>query len=64
MGEQHALHSTERHPLLADDLLQIKRPLEREPKNETSGEEEPEAAEVIDAVGSLYAVFVHSFRMM
>lgn len=64
LGEQHALHSTERHPLLVDDLLQIKRPLERELKNEISGEEEPEAAEVIDAVGSLYAYFTHLLHMI
>ena len=44
--------SSEPHPLLAPELLLLKRPLEREPPEPTR-EPEAESAEVIDAVGSL-----------
>ncbi|KAA1468740.1 hypothetical protein DENSPDRAFT_834151 [Dentipellis sp. KUC8613] len=53
LAESHSYHASERHPLLSDDLLQIKRPLEREAKNEMPPPPEIEAAEAIDAVGSL-----------
>ncbi|KAF7790260.1 hypothetical protein EIP86_001212 [Pleurotus ostreatoroseus] len=42
----------EPHPLLTPDLLQLKRPLEREPP-EPPKETDVETAEAIDAVGSL-----------
>ena len=53
LAEAHATYSDERHPLLSDKLLQIKRPLEREPRNEVPSPPEAETAEFIDAVGSL-----------
>ncbi|KAH9946504.1 hypothetical protein B0H21DRAFT_743137 [Amylocystis lapponica] len=40
------------HPLLTDELLQIKRPLERE-SQEGQQDPDPETADTIDAVGSL-----------
>lgn len=40
------------HPLLAPDLLRLKRPLERE-TSETVKEPETDPSEAIDAVGSL-----------
>lgn len=52
LTEAHAARSTELHPLLSPDLLQLKRPLEREAP-EPAREQEVEAAEIIDAVGSL-----------
>ncbi|KAF9813433.1 hypothetical protein IEO21_05592 [Rhodonia placenta] len=45
--------SSERHPLLSDELLQIKRPLEREAPDETPQDPDPDTAEAIDQVGSL-----------
>ncbi|KAI0065627.1 hypothetical protein BV25DRAFT_1714330 [Artomyces pyxidatus] len=53
LAEANSYHSNERHPLLTDELLQIKRPLEREARNEMPALPEAEAAETIDAVGSL-----------
>jgi hypothetical protein len=53
LAEAYALYNTERHPLLSDELLQIKRPLERESRNEMPSPPEAESAEAIDAVGSL-----------
>jgi len=53
LGEVYSYNSSERHPLLSEDLLQIKRPLEREARNELPPLPEPESAETIDAVGSL-----------
>jgi hypothetical protein len=53
LGEAYAMYSSERHPLLSDELLQIKRPLERESRNEMPSPPETETAEAIDAVGSL-----------
>ncbi|KAI0080188.1 hypothetical protein K474DRAFT_1590474 [Panus rudis PR-1116 ss-1] len=44
--------SSEPHPLLSPDLLQLKRPLERE-SSEAIKEQEVDPSEVIDAVGSL-----------
>ncbi|KAI0296030.1 hypothetical protein BC826DRAFT_1006878 [Russula brevipes] len=53
LAEAYALYNNERHPLLSDELLQIKRPLERESRNEMPSPPEAESAEAIDAVGSL-----------
>ena len=56
LSEEHRIRSNERHPLLSDELLAIKRPLEREAKNEQlqiKPQTEAEAEEAIDAVGSL-----------
>lgn len=58
LADQYSRHSTERHPLLSEELLQIKRPLEREPKKEAGEAQEAETSENIDAVGSLW---VHHF---
>ncbi|OCH93710.1 hypothetical protein OBBRIDRAFT_790061 [Obba rivulosa] len=49
----HGQLSNDPHPLLSEDLLQIKRPLERESPEEALKEPDPETAEAIDAVGSL-----------
>jgi len=53
LAEAYAVYNNERHPLLSEDLLQIKRPLERESRNEMPSPPETETAEAIDAVGSL-----------
>lgn len=53
LAETYAPYNNERHPLLSDELLQIKRPLERESRNEMPSPPEAETAEAIDAVGSL-----------
>jgi hypothetical protein len=53
LAEAYSVYSNERHPLLSDELLQLKRPLERESRNEVPSPPEAEAAEAIDAVGSL-----------
>ena len=71
LRDDHAQLSRDRHPLLTDELLQIKRPLERESKDElplagasnmleTTPETSEEAEEVLDAVGSLYVDFASS----
>ena len=52
LAEAHAARTQETHPLLSPELLQLKRPLEREPP-EAPKEAEVDSAEVIDAVGSL-----------
>ncbi|KAF9443665.1 hypothetical protein P691DRAFT_737567 [Macrolepiota fuliginosa MF-IS2] len=52
--ESHHRSSDQPHPLLSDDLLQIKRPLERERMDEaTVKEEKTEQNDEIDAMGSL-----------
>ncbi|EPT00931.1 hypothetical protein FOMPIDRAFT_1162266 [Fomitopsis schrenkii] len=53
LQESHSKTSLEGHPLLSEELLQIKRPLERESQEDSPQRGEAEAAEVIDAVGSL-----------
>jgi hypothetical protein len=53
LAEAYAVYNNDRHPLLSDELLQIKRPLERESRNEMPSPPEAETAEAIDAVGSL-----------
>ncbi|EKM50386.1 uncharacterized protein PHACADRAFT_263665 [Phanerochaete carnosa HHB-10118-sp] len=54
LAEAHAAPpSAEPHPLLSQELLQLKRPLEREAP-EVAKETEVETAEAIDAIGSLY----------
>ncbi|KAF8627682.1 hypothetical protein AX15_004301 [Amanita polypyramis BW_CC] len=50
----HSLHSLEPHPLLTDDLLRIKRPLERDRADYVPVKEErAEGTDTIDALGSL-----------
>ncbi|VDB88587.1 unnamed protein product [Peniophora sp. CBMAI 1063] len=64
LRESHSYVSKDRHPLLTEELLQIKRPLEREARDElplpsgsnmleVTPETSEEAEEVLDAVGSL-----------
>lgn len=53
LKEAHNKTSLEGHPLLSEELLQIKRPLERESQEASPQQGEVEAAEVIDSVGSL-----------
>jgi hypothetical protein len=54
LGQSHSLNSTDIHPLLSEDLLQIKRPLERERVDPNPSKEEPSSSgEAIDALGSL-----------
>lgn len=53
----HALNSNEPHPLLSDELLRIKAPLQREaaPRNPTTvnQQEEENNPDVIDSFGTL-----------
>jgi hypothetical protein len=53
LAQSHALNSNESHPLLRDELLQIKRPLERERPDDTSQEDQPEVEDVTSPLGSL-----------
>ncbi|TFK25635.1 hypothetical protein FA15DRAFT_668330 [Coprinopsis marcescibilis] len=53
LSQSHSLNSNETHPLLVEELLQIKRPLEREKNEGVIKEEKPEGGESIDALGSL-----------
>lgn len=54
MSQSHRLIANEPHPLLSEDLLQIKRPLEREKQDTLKVKEEKvETADTIDAMGSL-----------
>lgn len=62
LADAHAARgSAEQHPLLSHELLQLKRPLEKEPP-EAAKDPEVETAEAIDAVGSLYVVYVPLWR--
>ena len=53
LAEAHSLNSHHPHPLLRDDLLQIKRPLERERLDVPPTEEKPDIGDSIDSLGSL-----------
>ncbi|KAF9522689.1 fungal-specific transcription factor domain-containing protein [Crepidotus variabilis] len=54
LAQSHSLNSSTPHPLLSEDLLQIKRPLERERQDAPSHEDDkPEAEDAIDSLGSL-----------
>ncbi|KAI0272646.1 fungal-specific transcription factor domain-containing protein [Gloeopeniophorella convolvens] len=74
LSESHRFHSSDRHPLLSDELLQIKRPLERESRNEVPSPPEAETSEVIDDGGSLsltgtgrasfYGPFANSYYLL
>jgi hypothetical protein len=55
LAQSHSLHSLQPHPLLAAELLKIKRPLERE-RLDAPKEQKPEVNsnnEGVDAMGSL-----------
>jgi hypothetical protein len=51
LAQSQSLHSTEPHPLLREDLLLIKRPLEIEGREISSSENDP--SEPINAMESL-----------
>jgi len=54
LSQSHALTNAHTsHPLLTEELLQIKRPLERERLDVPSREEKPETEDAIDSLGSL-----------
>ncbi|KAF9478291.1 hypothetical protein BDN70DRAFT_880170 [Pholiota conissans] len=53
LADSHARTSHTPHPLLSQELLQIKRPLERERLDAPPTEEKPEVDDTIDSLGSL-----------
>ncbi|KAF8998585.1 fungal-specific transcription factor domain-containing protein [Cyathus striatus] len=54
LAQAHSHYSSQAHPLLSEELLQIKRPLERERLDVPPTKEEPvESGDTIDALGSL-----------
>ncbi|KAF9221421.1 hypothetical protein BS17DRAFT_803536 [Gyrodon lividus] len=58
LRSSHSLVSPDKHPLLTDELLQIKAPLQREPPNHRNTpkaeiKEEEQNGEIVDAFGSL-----------
>lgn len=54
LAQSHSLNSNFPHPLLSEELLQIKRPLERERVDiPPAKEEKPEINDNIDSLGSL-----------
>ncbi|KAG5645716.1 hypothetical protein DXG03_005411 [Asterophora parasitica] len=57
LAQSHAPHSNYPHPLLSDDLLQIKRPLERERPDHANGtDERSDLNDSIDSMGSLWVL--------
>jgi hypothetical protein len=66
LARSHAANSTYPHPLLTEELLQIKRPLERERMDISPAikEEKPEANDNIDSIGSLYVASFSSSRKL
>lgn len=53
LAHAHAIASSEPHPLLSEELLQIKRPLERERPDDPPQEERVEVEEATSSLGSL-----------
>jgi hypothetical protein len=53
LAQSHAVNSTELHPLLSEELLQLKRPLERERPDDTPHEDQAEVEETTSSLGSL-----------
>ena len=49
----HAMHSQDNHPLLSEDLLRIKAPLQRENLAIANGNSDEPGGDVVDAFGSL-----------
>ena len=49
----HAQHSTTQHPLLAEDLLRIKAPLQREGLSLPTNGSDEQGGDVVDSFGSL-----------
>jgi hypothetical protein len=68
LAAAHGLLSTERHPLLAEGLLSIKRPLEREVKegihDPDKGDLSSDVNDEVDALGSLFAPIGYSTRFI
>lgn len=57
LADAHACYSDQPHPLLSDELLQIKRPLERESTHSPIPKDDhQDHSDAIDAMGSLYAI--------
>jgi len=56
LADAHACYSDQPHPLLSQELLQIKYPLERESTDTViPRDEKQDQPDTIDALGSLYA---------
>jgi len=53
LADSHSRNSHTPHPLLSEELLQIKRPLERERQDVPQVDEKPETEDTIDSLGSL-----------
>ena len=53
LAHAHALTSSESHPLLTEELLQIKRPLERERADDPPQDDKIELEEATTSLGSL-----------
>lgn len=53
LAEAHSHNSHAPHPLLSEELLKIKRPLERERQDVPQVDEKPETEDTIDSLGSL-----------
>ncbi|PPQ65877.1 hypothetical protein CVT24_011208 [Panaeolus cyanescens] len=53
LATAHSLTSSSPHPLLSEELLQIKRPLERERLDAPTPQEKPDSGDAIDSLGSL-----------
>lgn len=53
LAQSHALNSHESHPLLSEEFLQIKRPLERERPDDTTLEDQTEVEDTTSSLGSL-----------
>lgn len=54
LADSHSTHSTLTHPLLTEELLKIKRPLEREPTDSQQvKEDKPDSGDTIKSMGSL-----------
>jgi len=62
LADAHACYSDQPHPLLSDELLQIKRPLERESTHSPIPKDgHQDHSDAIDAMGSLYAITTDLF---
>lgn len=62
LAESHASVSHDPHPLLTEELLRIKHPLERErPNDAPPKEEQAEVSDPLDSMGSLWVVSVNLY---
>lgn len=53
LRQSHGMHSQETHPLLSEDLLRIKAPLQRENLSVANGNSDEPGGDVVDSFGSL-----------